>query len=638
VYYQIMPVEQPLSLELLLPPAPLPALIALLLCTAIFLLGRWGTCSLLRTTSPNSLHLAAGFVVAVALLSAFVHGMALAGISSVQNLRVLGLAIAVVSILSGPRRQISSLFSATPTTWSTLYQAGLLKRVTLVASGLTAIALTLASLAPPTDIDTLAYHLSLPMDWLANGGAHETPYWLHSRLVGVGESINMLGIAVGTDCLGTLLQACGLLVAIAAVTSTTKTSGDALFGFMLIVACPLWSYLTLTTKPQLLPAAASTVALALLWQYANAGSRLTSWPHLLLMLLCVMYAAACKYSFLPSSAILCILIAWQACRCDGVKSVPRVLTAAGFAFSILVLPVWLRNLWFYGDPLSPVLENLRGTPDPALVSFSSYLRDFSGEHSFQNMVRLPVKLVIPTNLGRFSMTMGAGALAWIVALDRNPLRQIVLISAASVALISVCVGQLSARFLVEPYLWCALAAASSAWTIRKRCLTALLGCQLALSLVVAVFAAGTLLPGALSPANRKAVLRKHASDYLAAEWLNQCLPVDAVVASDRRPLLYHERKTIPNDFILQTLRSNLAEREKENRITSHLKKMGVTTLVITEPAALSPLGWLTEKAGNPLIVSEPIEDAVRNPWRKGQTYRLSIFDLRNHPLFTTQRD
>ena len=633
-----MPAKPFIDIEQLLPSAPLPAISALLQCAAIFLISRKAVGCLIRKESPAYLDRAAGFVVVVALVSALVHGMALLGLSSIQNLRILGAVIFVASVVPWPHQKTPSLFTQAAFRWQAFKQLRLRHKIALTASLLTVLALAGASLAPPTDIDSLAYHMSLPMNWLNHDGAYATPFWLHSRLVGIGESINLLGIAMGTDCLGSLLQASGLFLLLAAFASLANSRADVALGFLLVASCPLWSYMALTTKPQLLPAAANTLALALLWKRSNTNSTSSWWPHVLLMFFCLMYAAACKYSFVPSAAVLSLLITWKTYQREGIRSLPSILTIGLCGFAALVLPVWLRNFSFYGDRFSPILEVFRGEPAPAVTSFSSYLRDFSGEHSWHNLIRLPIKLVIPTGIGRFSMVLGAGALAWLVALDRDRFRQVVLVSATIVVIISVCFGQLSARFFVEPYLWCGLAAVSSGWTIRKRILTVLLGCQVTASFAVALFAACTLFPGVLNTDLRNTVLRKHAADYVAAKYLDQLLPEDAVVASDRRALFYSKRQTIPNDFVLFTLRSNLNEAEKKQRITSYLRSMRVNTLVITEPLAESPYAWLITDQDERLAVSEPFQDAVRNPWRKGQTYQLSTFNLRDHPLLKTSID
>ena len=88
------------------------------------------------------------------------------------------------------------------------------ERLGLGLSLVITLALFGAVLGPATDADSLEYHLGVPLDWLRHGGAYARPDWFHARLAGLGEAINMLGLAMGTDNLGAVFQAAGLVVAI----------------------------------------------------------------------------------------------------------------------------------------------------------------------------------------------------------------------------------------------------------------------------------------------------------------------------------------------------------------------------------------------------------------------------------------
>ena len=61
------------------------------------------------------------------------------------------------------------------------------------------------SLAPPTDADSLRYHLGLPAKILTDGNFYSME-WFHQRVFGHGEILNLLGLIFGTDCFGSFLQ------------------------------------------------------------------------------------------------------------------------------------------------------------------------------------------------------------------------------------------------------------------------------------------------------------------------------------------------------------------------------------------------------------------------------------------------
>src|SRR5262249_46266181 len=135
-----------------------------------------------------------------------------------------------------------------------LSDASIVRRWIWVAGGLTAIGLALAALGPPTEVDTLTYHLTVPLDWLQHG-TRATPDWLPSSPAGLGEALNLVGLAAGTDCLGAVLQAAGAVVATIALAGVARASIDTDLALALVLGCPLLSFMVLTNKPQLLPSA-----------------------------------------------------------------------------------------------------------------------------------------------------------------------------------------------------------------------------------------------------------------------------------------------------------------------------------------------------------------------------------------------
>ena len=115
-------------------------------------------------------------------------------------------------------------------------------RVNRYALTVSIVALTglfAAALGPAIDADSLDYHLAVPLDWLRHGGAYPRPDCSAARYVGLGESLNMLGLAAGTDGLGAAFQAAGLVVALIGGYGLCLDPRDRLFAVVLVVACPI---------------------------------------------------------------------------------------------------------------------------------------------------------------------------------------------------------------------------------------------------------------------------------------------------------------------------------------------------------------------------------------------------------------
>src|SRR5215471_9732597 len=172
----------------------------------------------LKASEIEAIDLAAGFTVSAGLLAAICHGLALAGQASLSSLRIIGTSVAVIgawnalSLLPQARKGCERLYRFLAT-------SGPLGYIALGLGVVTMVALFAAALGPATDIDSLDYHIGIPLDWLRHGGIVSRPDWFTGRLIGVGEGLNLLGLAMGIDCLGAIFQLSGVVVAAIAVAS-----------------------------------------------------------------------------------------------------------------------------------------------------------------------------------------------------------------------------------------------------------------------------------------------------------------------------------------------------------------------------------------------------------------------------------
>ncbi len=603
---------------------PGPALIAVLLVLGVISIGC--RAARLADTGPRrALAVAGGSLFATALLASVVHGLALAGLATPIVLRIVG--AGVIAAVAGlfaplPRSVAADAWRALAAMWR---DGTTLDRAALAGSAIVIGGLALAALAPPTEIDTLAYHLSAPLHWLAQSGAYPTPHWLHARLLGVGESLNLLGLAMGTDCLSAVFQFSGIVVAAVALMSVARSARDRVLALVLVAACPLLSSLTLTAKPQLLPSAATAFAVAAIVYNRRTAFAQATPATIWMILAAVSFAIGSKYSFMPVGAAVVALLFWSLWR---TPLRGTALAAAPVTFAAIALPVYVRNFLYYGDPLSPALESFTTDADPVVAVFSWYLRNFGGSHSLSELVRLPWNLVVPDGPGSLTTVLGVGALAGGAIAVRHREAWPVLVAAAVVTGVTALAGQLSGRFFLEPYWWCGIVAVSSPWTLRKRVLSALLTAQLILAAALAAYGAYALFPGALSAAGRERTLSRFAADYALAQWLDDVLPADAVIATDRRSMLFARRRTLPSDFCEMTALTRLSEPEKIARLRQLFEDEGAHFVLVTSAPRWSCYAELATTLGAPVVESPPFTDPARNPWRIGPDTTVALYDVR----------
>ncbi len=487
-----------LTLDDLLLPAPLPAVVAVLLAAGVWGLARG----------------AARFVVLLGLLAALVNSLLMMHLAGLFVLRVLAALLVVTGVVTLP-----ATFRVLVAAARVFLGQSLMERFVFGVAACIVGGLGLAALGPVTDPDSLDYHLGVPLEWLRSGGAISEPHWLHARLTGLGEALNTLGLAGGTDCLGAVLQVCGLLLVIAVVAQAGRTLRDRLFGLLLVLP-PAILPLATSQKPQLLPAAALVVAM-MLARTAESGSDFA------LVFGCAAFAVACKYSFVVSGGVVAVAALGWAYR----RGRLRVAAAwAAVAFVVLVVPGMGRNLALYGDPVSPFLEAWRKQPDREVAEFARYLGIVGGEHTLAGAGHFLKSVVWPEGAGGGQTILGVGILVLLVLSGNGSV--VAFAGFAAVLVFTLWQGQMAPRYLLEGYFWCAAAAAP--WSRLKSLLFCGLAVQTAGVAVMALFAAGLLFPGALIPAWRDRVMRRATYGYAEARWVDRVVPKGATVMSESR--------------------------------------------------------------------------------------------------------
>src|SRR5579863_4887696 len=178
--------------DVVLPP-PLPALLSVSMAVGLVYVG-WRAAARLRGGRPEALDAAAGFVAASAAAAVLVHALALAQLSTVTVLRPLGWALAAIGAFALVRHG-AGVADAVRAELADLRAAPRWEQAAVALCAAVALGLGAAALGPVTDADSIHYHLGVPLEWLRHGGAYARSDWLTWRLVGIGESLNLLGLA-----------------------------------------------------------------------------------------------------------------------------------------------------------------------------------------------------------------------------------------------------------------------------------------------------------------------------------------------------------------------------------------------------------------------------------------------------------
>ena len=602
-----------LQLEDFLAPHPLPALLAVFMVLGLNNLGSRIT-HRLPQASPLPLREGAGFVLASALVATMVYGLALAGAAYLWLLRVMAWSLAALGLWELSQVNWSRVLPAVHRLRPRWEELPFLGKAAVPPLLLTGLGLLLSALGPPTDADSLDYHLGVPLDILRHHGHFFRPDWVTARLTGLGESLNLLGLAGGTDILGATLQFAGLVAVLAGVMTLAKTDMDRIMVAVAILGCPVVIFLVSNQKPQMLPTAATTIALLLLAERFRAMDAKT----LILALSCVFFAVACKYSFILTGGVLvgvALLAAYRA------RLLGLTVGLSLAAYMVLVFPVHWHNLVFYGDPISPLLERFKTVSDPVVLRLATVLRSYSEDRLFP----FPLGLLFPSSLGALSTVMGFGPLLFLVGLKEARAHLIPQVLLGCVAVEVACIlsfSQLQARFFFEPYLWIVAATTAAAWTFGKRLLFKLMLGQLVVVALMAMFGAATLFPGSLTSAWRDRVMSRASYGYPETRWLNQVLPPEAVVLGNIR-----SSALMPRPYLSSNVFSyfDLSKPDELARFKSLAIAAQVNILVTEFPLPASTASIFLPGVGEALTGPQELYQGVRNPRNRGAAYSLMVF-------------
>jgi Protein of unknown function (DUF1420) len=576
---------------------PLPALVAILIAVAVATLAV-PIAGLIRRKAHSSLDLAASFVLVTAVMCGLIHLLALAELGSyfVWILRIAGFTLAAIGAFS----VVSHAGKIRAGFWELVEWYRRLSwsyRLIAALMGVVLIGYAALAVSPALDVDSLDYHLGVPLDWLRHGGAYQQSDWLEARFAALGEMMNALGIAVGSDCVGAVFQFSGLLMALLAVLSLAKSDDDVLLGSMLVLTAPVILYLVQTEKPQLFPSAITTLALVMLaerWEAVDRGT-------LVYVLVGCALAAGSKYSFILSTSIVsCIglLAAYRA----GILRFATIVALV--AFIMLPGQVWIRNFFYYGDPISPLLETWKSHPDAVVAGFADWLHHWG----FPLNWWLPLRLIATSHFGEFSSTLGVGTLAFVPALAAGS-GTIFLVAASVLVFLTATLGQLWTRFLMEPYLWCSAASmtAPAGWT--KRLLLVALVPQTVVVMLSVGFGVVSVFPGALTAGYREKVLQAYAVDYQVSEWANRILNPGDVVFSTLEANVYLNNDVA--DFHIWYPRKLLKER------FAYVMKLRQPTVALIEyPLSKEDLDIFGGCLGPRIAGPASFAQGIRNPFNK----------------------
>ena len=609
-----------------------PPIISLLL-SVLLILGTSGVGYLLgrrfifRSGEAQHWQLYASPIIGSSLISAIFYPLILGGSNGREVLLVAALALASLGIviIINSLQKIQSCGVSIEDIQRAVRQLSDLK-ILLV---LLLIAYAFLALSPATDADSLGYHLGVPLALLHSGTWPFAPEWFSSRLAGAGEMLNAIGLSIGAEHFGSLLQFCGLLGIVSMLLPQDVNNGAERSNTQYLIAlsfltAPVFLFLVSSSKPQLLPVAMTTLAMMLI---IHPSRRLLTRKEAIfgfsLVCLLVMTAAQMKLNFRISGFIVGIV---------GIV----FMTRNGLALQSLVIGTVLGALVMVPEPLWKV-AHFGGTFADGLIK--PFPGNWPGYPAFETFARqwrdsdmpFPFSFFITLDPGLITTTLGVGI---FLGLGLRPEKDIycwaALVAALLVAVLGGVLGQTISRSYLEPFTWILMALTLqkhyptfitngvAASVIRMQSI--LVGC-------LVLFGVFTLFPGALATSWREQIMDRSANGYSVMRWADTVLPKEAVLLSDHTSLALSPRATLSTDWMHYLDINGVGSMPYLNRI----KTAKVTYMLVRGELSESPFRGCFDKIHYGPFVGH---NATRNPFNmnKGDHYNAWIVKFDSEKL------
>jgi hypothetical protein len=559
-------------------------------------------------------------VIGASVISVLLFPLALGGVAVIDNFKLIALSLVIISI-------VHLVNNLRKWNWGIKQDISLLKFIFWCLL----LGYFFLALLPITNADSLDYHVGVALHILNTGGMPVLPEWFHSRLSGSGEVLNALGFSIGAEQFGSLLQFSGLF-AIAGILlhfrdNTNLNHND--WGYYIAIAglsSPVLIFLVSSVKPQMLPIALTTCALALFVftfiSKAHFNATFTKRVYLLISIL-VMVASQMKFSYMLGGGVVGLITLWEMKKINNFSY--AVLTGF-FSFSVIMLPTMLWKIYNYdaGYLESIIYPFPLGLPGAA--SFLAALREYA-----DSTIMFPISLIVPNSVGNFTTIIGMGVLL-LFLLNPKENKQTAYVFGISlfVFVIAFLYGPPTSRSYLESYFWILMILQPKQSHIIHKYFSILIRkgilIQCIFVVIVFIYSILTMGVGLLSTSRRSRVMTKHANGYEAMKWVNIVAPKDAVLLTSHRAMGIFQRKTISLDWL------KYVENDSDiNYYMQILKQKNITHILIQVQQGSdykqSLIYRLFESCVVDIIGPGKAHIATRNPFNQGVPYKLWMVEI-----------
>jgi hypothetical protein len=493
------------------------------------------------------------------------------------------------------------------------------------------IILFLVSLLPASDVDSLDYHLGLAIDIINQEKYRPDLYWIHSRVSGLGEFVNLVGITAGSKNFGSIFQFSTILILIKIYLYYSQKFRSKINFYFIIISCPLIITFIFSQKIQLAPNIAVILSILLISEnltFKNLNCSLSAFTLLF-------FSITFKYSFLINAFSIFIIVF--------ILNVKNRYFYKSILFSIPIFflisfPHFFKNYIFFSDPISPFLENLKSNPDPIVNSFAQVLKSDTYEnfirYELKTIIFLPFFLLFSSQLKFANHLVGVGVIfLYFFLLSKktysNPhIRFFIFYIISNLFIFIFIAKQLTPRYYIDIYFLVGLLLIYFYNNLKNffyyRFIYNLIKIQSFIVILYAFLAVIYFINGSFNSKSYNKIMLKIADGYAESVWVDEVLPNNAIYFSENS----RSHALFPRKFI--SVRQLVGDDHFD--ILQLIKKEKIEYAVISYPInpSNSFVFKITKNCQYDIIEQKKINIGVRNPFSfiKNKFYNLAIIKIK----------
>jgi hypothetical protein len=496
--------------------------------------------------------------------------------------------------------------------------------------------LFLIALGPLTNADSLDYHIGFAIEILNNNSMPFHPEWFTGRHASNGEILNALGLAIGSEQFGALIQL-GSLLSITALIwpkrdlNQPNINSSHWIVVLAAITCPVIIFLVSSAKPQLWPVAMTSFAFYIF--LSSSSKTITSKElnnkFILVCMLC-MCASQTKFNYLLGGSLAGFLML---CLMVKNKKILSTLVIFFITFFIIVIPPMLWKLDTLDTSIFEVLTN----PLPGQIpGTENAVNRWRLEPDVDSFLPFPLSIFIPTSISAITASLGIGViLIFYIRQGINFFTNIAIITIILFIVLNIILAPPAARTYLEPYFW-GLILCSHFIKLHNlkfpRYIKFLINAQACFFIILSFTSMIILFPGAVTQELRERTMTQKANGYNLMSWADSILPEDAILINNHRSMALVPRQAFNNFYWVHYV--DLTSKDALYFL-NRIKKLSPTHILVTDEFINQKLDKRILKNCYGKLIAGPVRmsKASRNPFNEvnSHEYNAWIYEF-NHEL------